>query len=57
MVEVVIVTRPDDGWHLGYFETLEKAKQWVDEEHEYLDAHEPDYWKGEVGNPESVTLI
>ena len=49
MSEVVIVTRGDDGWVLGAFESMYNAREYVDEEVEHYDPYECDYWRSEVG--------
>lgn len=49
MMKITIVTRGDDGWVLGAFDDMERAKTYVDEEIENYDPYECDYWVAEVG--------
>lgn len=49
MSKVTIVTRGDDGWVLGAFNSISEAKDYVDEEVEHYDPYECDYWVAEIG--------
>lgn len=49
MDEIVIATRGDDGWVLGAFESMDNAKEYVDDEVDHYDPYECDYWVTKVG--------
>jgi hypothetical protein len=48
MDKVIIATRGDDGWVLGAFTSIDKAKTYVEEEVDHYDPYECDYWEAEV---------
>lgn len=57
MSETIVTATDESGHFIGHFKSVSNAKEYIREERDLLQPYEADYWKGDVGDPDSVTLI